>query len=101
MPNAEAQIRDRLSRIDASTGDSAAEVKAFLHEVYAPVVDLVIASVTPGSPLRRQVAQNHAQAIMNKKIKAMVEKSDHISNAVSPAAVPSKPKRGRKKGSSK
>jgi len=101
MPNAEAQIRDRLGRIDASTGDSATEVKAFLHEVYAPVVDLVIASVTPGSPLRLQVAQNHVQALMNKKIEAMVEKSDHISNAVSPAAVPSKPKRGRKKGISK
>lgn len=100
-PNAEAQIRDRLSRINASTGDNATEDKAFLHEVYAPVVEQVIASVTPGSPLRRHATRNHAQALLNKKIKELVEKPDHLSNAGTPAAVPGKPKRGRKKEGSK
>lgn len=100
-PNAEAQIRDRLSRSNASTGDNATEDEAFLHEVYAPVVEQVIASVTPGSPLRRHAARNHAQALLNKKIKVLVEKPDHLSNAGTPAAVPGKPKSGRKKGGSK
>jgi hypothetical protein len=99
-PNAEAQIRDRLSRINASTGDNATEGKAFLHEVYAPVVEQVIASVTPGSPLRRRDAMNHAQALLNKKIKELVAKPDHLSNKGTPAAVPGKPKRSRKKGDS-
>ena len=97
-PNAEAQIRDRLSRINASTGNNATEDKAFLHEVYAPVVEQVIASITPGSPLRRHATRNHAQALLNKKIKELVEKPDHLSNTGTPAAVPGKPKRGRKKG---
>ena len=97
-PNAEAQIRDRLSRNNASTGNNATEDKAFLHAVYAPVVEQVIASVTPGSPLRRRATQNHAQALLNKKIKDLAEKPDHPSNAGTPAAVPGKPKRGRKKG---
>lgn len=93
-PNAEAQIRHRLSRINASTGDNATEDKAFLHEVYAPVVEQVIASVTPGSPLRRHATRNHAQALLNKKIEELVEKPDHLSNAGTPATVPGKPKRG-------
>jgi len=100
-PNAEPQIRDRLSRINASTGDNATEGTAFLHEVYAPVVKQVIASVIPGSPLRRRDARNHAQALLNKKIKELVGKPDQPSNAGTPAASPAKPKRGRKKGGSK
>jgi len=99
-PNAEAQIRDRLSRINASTGDNATEDKAFLHEVYAPVVEQVIAAVTPGSPLRRHATRNHAQALLSKKIKELVEKPDHLSHAGTPAAAPGEPKRGRKKGGS-
>ena len=100
-PNAEAQIRDRLSRINASTGDDATEDKALLHEVYAPVVEQVIASTTPGSPLRRQATRNHAQALLLKKIQELVEDPDHSSNAGRPAVVPGKPKRGRKKGGPK
>ncbi|MEN6484393.1 MAG: type I-E CRISPR-associated protein Cse1/CasA [Syntrophobacteraceae bacterium] len=100
-PNAEAQIRDRLSRLNASTGDNATEDKAFLYEVYAPVVEQVIASVTPGSPLRRYATRNHAQDLLNEKIKELVEKPNQPSNAGTPAAVPGKPKRGRKKGGSK
>lgn len=100
-PNAEAQIRDRLGRLNASTGDNATEVETFLHEVYAPVVEQVIASVTSGSPLRRQAARNHAQALLNKKIKELVEKPIQPSDAGASAAGTGKPKRGRKKGGSK
>lgn len=98
-PNAEARIRDRLSRINARTGDNATEDKSFLHEVYAPVVEQVIASVTPGSPLRRHATRNHAQALLNKKIKELVEKQNQPSNTSGPeVAPPAKTKRGRKKG---
>ena len=100
-PNAEAQIRDRLSRTNASPGDNATKDKAFLREVYAPVVEQVIASVTPGSPLRRRAARNHTQALLNKKIKELVDNPDHLSEAGMHAAVPCKAKRGRKKGGSK
>ncbi len=99
-PNAEAQIRDRLSRTNALMGDNTTKDKAFLHEVYAPMVEQVIASTTPGSPLRRHARRNHAQALLNTKIQDLVEKPDHLSNAGTPAAVPGKPKRGRKKGAS-
>lgn len=99
-PNSEAQIRDRLSLINASGGNNATGVEAFLNEIYSPVVEQVIASVTPGSPLHRRAARNHAQALLNKKIKELVKKLDHSSNAGAPEAMPGKPKRGRKKGGS-
>jgi hypothetical protein len=100
-PNAEAQIRDRLRRLNTSAGNDAIEDKAFLHEVYAPVVEQVIASVTLGSPLRRRDAKNHAQALLNKKIKELLEKPNQPSHSGTPAAVPGKPKRSRKKGGPK
>ena len=99
-PNAETQIRDRLSRNNASPGDNATEDKAFLYQVYAPVVEQVIASVTPGSPLRRHDKQNHAQALLNKKINEIVDKANQPVEA-SIADVPAKPRRGRKKGGQK
>jgi hypothetical protein len=101
IPNAEAQIRDRLNRINTSTIDNATQDKAFLHEVYAPVVELLIASVTPGSPLRRRAVRNHAQALLHKTIEVLVEKSNHLSTADTFSSVTGKPKRDRKKGGSK
>ena len=101
IPNAEAQIRERLSRINASTGDNASDDKAFLHEVYAPVVEQIITSVTPGSPLRRREAKKCAQVLLNNRIKELIEKQAHISNMGTPAAAPGKPKHSRKKGGSK
>ncbi|MGV8081090.1 MAG: type I-E CRISPR-associated protein Cse1/CasA [Syntrophales bacterium] len=100
-PNAEAQIRDQLSRINAWTGDNETEDKAFLHEIYAPVVEKIIASVTPGSPLRRHATRNHAQSLLNKKINELVKKPYHPLNAGPPTAIPGQPKRGRKKGGPK
>jgi hypothetical protein len=97
-PNAEAQIRGRLSRPIASTADIETDDKAFLREVYAPVVEQVVASVTPGSPLRRRDAKNHAQALLDKQIRKLVEKPAQPANAGTPAVVPVKTKRGRKRG---
>jgi hypothetical protein len=51
--------------------------------------------------LRRRTAKEHAKALLNKKIKELVEEPDHPSNASTPASVPGKPKRGRRKGGSK
>ena len=104
-PDAEAQIRDRLSALDTPAGDGAAEHAAFLQGVFKPVVERVIASVTPGSPLRRYAARSHAQALLNdllnKKIKALVQKPGHSSNVHSPAAVPAEPKHRSSKGGAK
>ncbi|WP_428569381.1 MAG: type I-E CRISPR-associated protein Cse1/CasA [Solidesulfovibrio sp. DCME] len=100
-PSVENQIRDILGRRNALTGDNATEDKAFLHKVYAPMVDLAVASVTPGSPLRRHAARNCAQALLNKTLEDFFEKKYHMSNAGTPAAMSSKSKRERKKGSSK
>ena len=100
-PKAEAQIRDRLSRIHLSTGDNKTEDKAFLREVYAPVVDQVIPSVISGSLLHRRVTRNIMQALLNKKIKDLVERPDHLLKAGTPGVLPGKQKLGRKRGDSK
>jgi hypothetical protein len=80
---------------------SKSDDEVLLCEIYEPVVEQIVASTAKGSPLRRRAAKEHAKALLNKKIKELVEKPDHLSNAGTPAAVPGKPKRGRKKGGSK
>ncbi|NLX97788.1 MAG: type I-E CRISPR-associated protein Cse1/CasA [Rhodopirellula sp.] len=98
-PNGEALIRDRLSQLNASAGNDPNEEKALLHEVYAPVVEQVIASVTPGSPLRRRAAKNGAQALLTKKIKELVGKHGQPSNTSAPeGALPASTKRGGTNG---
>jgi hypothetical protein len=76
-PNVEAKIRERLSRIKPSTDANATEA-SFLRETYAPTVEQVIASVTPGSPLRRRDARNRARHLFNKKIDELLEKFDGL-----------------------
>lgn len=100
-PHAESHIREGLNRFNTSTGDSSKKDKEFLCEVYAPLIKLVVASVTPGSPLRRCDAMNHAHALLYKNIKEMVEKQDHQPTAGPPTTVRGKPKRNGKKGGSK
>lgn len=80
---------------------SKSDDEVLLCEIYEPVVEQIVASTAKGSPLRRRAAKEHAKALLNKKIKELVKKPDHLSNAGTPAAVPGKPKRGRKKGGSK
>ncbi len=75
--------------------------EGLLCEIYEPVVEQIVASTAKGSPLRRHAAKDHAKALLNKKIKDLVEKPDHPSNAGTLAAAPGKPKRGRKKGGPK
>lgn len=97
IPHAEAQIRDRLKSPHASTGKNASEEKAFLYEVYAPVVEQVIASVIAGSPLRRCEAKHRAQVLLENKIKELVENSDRPSHEGISATAQVKQKRSRKK----
>lgn len=80
---------------------SKSDDEVLLCEIYEPVVEQIVASTAKGSPLRRRAAKEHAKALLKKKIKELVEKPDHLSNAGTPAAVPGKPKRGLKKGGSK
>ena len=97
-PDTEAQIRDRLMRLDTQTGNESVAKVAFLRGVFAPVVEWVISSVTPGSPLRRYAARNQAQAQLNRKIQTLVQKPDHCAASDSPAALPGGPKRRSSKG---
>ncbi len=96
-PDAEAQIRDQLSRSNAPAGDDAAEPAAFLRDLFEPVVEQVITSVTPGSPLRRYAARNRARNLLNEQIRALLQKLHHSSNADSPAAAPAEPRRSSRK----
>ena len=100
MPDAESRLRAALEQ-PAVTVQPDAEVDKFLREIYEPVVEQIVSSTTKGSPLRRLAAKEHAKAMLNKKIKELVEKPDHLSNAGTPAAVHGRPKRGLKKGGSK
>ncbi|MCG3173126.1 MAG: hypothetical protein GMKNLPBB_01304 [Myxococcota bacterium] len=94
IPDAESRLRAALKQPDA-------EVDKFLWVFYEPVVEQIVASVTPGSPLRRRAALKHAEYLLNNKIKELVEKPDQPSNADAAEAAPGKAKRGRKKGGSK
>lgn len=71
-PNVEDGIRNRLSRTNVLSGASPAEDRAFLHEVYAPMVEQAIASVTPGPPLHRHVTLVNAQALLSERIEQLV-----------------------------
>lgn len=90
-------IPDTETRLQASL-ISKSEDEVLLREIYEPVIEQIVVSTAKGSPMRRHEARNHAQALLNKKIKELVEKPDHLSNAGTPASVPGKPKRSRKKG---
>lgn len=92
-PDAEAQIRDRLGRLETRAG-GATEHTGIVRGVLEPLVERAIVSVTPGSPLRRHAARLHAQALLNKKIKVLSQKPDGSSAAQSLGAVHRKP-RGR------
>lgn len=67
-PSAEAQIRDRMSRISTSSGNEKTDPRKLLHEIYEPLVEQIIASVIPGSPLKRREAENQAKALLNEMI---------------------------------
>lgn len=77
---------------------SKSDDEVLLCELYEPVVEQIVASTLKGSPLRRRAAKEHAKALLNKKIKELVEKPDHPSSPGAPAAVPGKRTLGRKKG---
>lgn len=98
IPDAESRLQAALEQ-PTVTVQPAAEVDRFLREIYEPVVEQIVASTATGSPLWRRAAKDRAQALLNEKIKELVEKPDHSLNAGAPAAVPSRPKIGpRKRG---
>lgn len=98
-PNAEAHIRNRLNRLNASTDESAINGETFLHEVYNPLVKQVMPSVIQGSPLCRHTAMNKAQALLNKTIRKLVERANQPADASTPGSKLSKSKRrGMKHG---
>jgi hypothetical protein len=55
-PDTEARIRATLNKPDATTDDT-----TFLHETYEPLVEHVVTSTAPGSPLRRREASARAR----------------------------------------
>lgn len=99
-PNAESQIQDRLSRSDYPAGHVTGGEKAFVREVYEPVVERVIASVTPGSPLRRREAMNKARGSLRRGIDSLVGRSERLSSTGTSGSVPGESKGEEKKGDS-
>jgi len=89
-PDAEARVQATLM--------SKSDDEVLLREIYEPVVEQIVASTATGSPLRRRDAKNRAQALLNKKIKELVEKPDQPMNEGMPATVSDKPKQSRQKG---
>jgi hypothetical protein len=90
-PDIEARIRATLNDPRATADD-----RKFLHEIYEPLVEQVVASTARGSPLQRRAAWNHAQALLSKMIKQLVDKAYQPPGAAD-GAVSAKPKRSRKK----
>ena len=97
IPDAESHLRAALEQ-PAMAVQSDTEVNKSLYKIYEPVVEPIVASITKGSPLRRREAKQYAKTLLNEKIKELVEKTDHLSNAGAPAASLGKAKHGRKKG---
>lgn len=64
-PDVETRVQAALM---SKSGD-----EILLREIYEPVVEQIVASTTKGSPLRRRAAKEHAKALLNKKIKELVE----------------------------
>lgn len=92
-PDAETRVQAALI--------SKSDDKVLLYEIYEPVVEQIVASIAKGSPLRRRVALEHAKSLLNKKIKELAEKPNHLSNTDTAEAAQVIPKHGRKKGDSK
>lgn len=90
-PDVEAEIRDRLSRLNPSEGVNPPQLIEFLQSVFEPVVERVVVSATSGSPLRRYAARSRAQTLLNERIKKLAQKPDYASDAVSSPAAPAKP----------
>jgi hypothetical protein len=97
-PCVEARVRIGLAQpIAMAQLDSEADRK-FLSEIYEPVVEQIVASTVPGSPLRRRAAKNHAQALLSNKIKELVNMSYQPPRSADvDGSVPAKPIRGRRK----
>lgn len=90
-PDTESRIRATLNETDATVDDG-----KLLRETYQPAVQQVVASTTPGSPLRRRAAMINAQASLDKKIADLVRKANGASAEVEGDS-PTKTKRRRKK----
>lgn len=82
----EARIRAALDKSAGLTDD-----EQFLRDIYQPVVEQVVDSTAKGSPLRRRDAKNHAQALLKKKIKELVEKANRP--AIAPETVAPAPEK--------
>ncbi|MGD9854550.1 MAG: type I-E CRISPR-associated protein Cse1/CasA [Planctomycetaceae bacterium] len=94
-PETEARIRAALDNPADVT-----DLKRFLRDIYQPIVEQVVDSTAKGSPLRRRAAKDHAQALLNRHMKRLVDKANQPAGVVT-ADVPAKPKRGRKKKESR
>lgn len=97
-PAVEALVRTGLAQpIAMGQTDSEADRK-FLREIYEPVVEQIVASTVPGSPLRRCASKNHAQELLSNKIGELVNMAHQPPPSTDKdGAAPAKPKPRRKK----
>ena len=100
IPSVEAQIRDRLYQFNSAKNDKAIEDKAFLLEIFTPVVEQVLASTTTGSPFRRQEVKRRIKERLNEEINKIVDKA-HQTIDSSTMDVSAKPRKGGNEGGPK
>ena len=97
IPSVEAQIRDRLYRFNVAKNNKAIEDKAFLLEIFTPVVEQVLASTKTGSPFRRQEVKRRIKERLNEEINKIVDKA-HQTIDSSAMDVSAKPRKGDNEG---
>ncbi|MCC7313757.1 MAG: type I-E CRISPR-associated protein Cse1/CasA [Planctomycetes bacterium] len=97
-PAVEARVRTGLTHSIAMGQPDLESDRKFLREIYEPVVEQIVASTVPGSPLRRRAAKNLARALLSNKIKELVNMAHQPPRSVdADGSVPAKPRRGGKK----
>ncbi len=93
----EVAIREHLCRTGSPLRESAEEHAKWLYKTYAPLVKLAIASVTPGSALRRLEARNRALALLKRKVDELC-RAERVRHTDKPVVADSSAVTGRPTG---
>jgi len=97
-PELEQQIRTLACAGSRPTDDDTAEQTSILRALFAPAVERVITSVTPGSVRRRQAARNEALSLLNGKISELAQRTTASEDADARQGQAPRSGRGTRKG---
>lgn len=73
-PEIELQVRNRLNKYGGSCDPDDINDSVFLHELYAPFMDMAVSSVSCGSPLQRQGMRRNAHERLDQTIAQLTKK---------------------------